>query len=452
MTYLSGELSSGASAVSYDGKIVVGNSRLSSTVIHAFRWIDGMGTDLGALTGGTYEVSQASDMSADGMIVVGVSYDAALKTHAVRWDENGKLRLISDLLSQGGVDISGWTLTDAMAISNDGMVIMGSGAISNAGGVWIAHCVDACKEADPVMAIITPQTAGESFSGLGALGATASTYLGTEIDTAGDMAAQGKNGGLTGYAYGAFDSDPTTSATVGVTYGIGPNVTIAGSLGIAGIRTLMPFNGSATFFGPAATLALASRPSSGFDWLLGGALVGVNGTVARGYLNGNTPVTSSGSTFGDGAGFTAQAGWTFDDLVADTLVTPFVNVSLSSMSFAGYTETGGPFPATFSAFTTSSTLVTFGVEARREFRKDSWVSASIGYSHNLGNGGTIAGTLVGIPLAVPGAAPIADFVEASIGLDMPINETINFTGRLAAIIPFGGTPSVQARAGVTMAF
>jgi len=83
----------------------------------------------------------------------------------------------------------------------------------------------------------------------------------------------------------------------------------------------------------------ASKPDTGPNWMVGGSLLALNGTVTRGYLNGNTPVTSTGSTTGSATGFTAEAGWTFDNLIADTLVTPFINVTISSASFAGYTET-----------------------------------------------------------------------------------------------------------------
>lgn len=215
----------------------------------------------------------------------------------------------------------------------------------------------------------------------------------------------------------------------------------------------MPFNGSAAFSGPSATLFVASEPDTGPNWLVGGSLVGLSGTITRGYLSGNTPATSSGSTTGTGAGFTAEAGWTFKDLVANTLVTPFVSFTASSMSYAAYSETGGPFPASFSAFTTTSAVARLGVEGKYEFQKHSYISTSLDYGHDFGSGGRIAGTIPGVfSLSVPGAAPASDFIEAGLGIDMPIKDKVRLSAHLGAFVPFGGTPSLQGRVGANMAF
>ncbi|MEO6014746.1 MAG: autotransporter domain-containing protein [Devosia sp.] len=430
--------SSSANAVSADGTVIVGGIGGRAAL-----WRNGVVEDLGTLPGHTD--STAFDVSADGKVVVGHS-DGNGAVEAVRWTAATGIKSIKDLLTESGVDMTGWKLVSANGVSGDGTVIVGTGRNPTVETAYIVRCTANC-------AIIDAATASRSFAGLGGMGATGSAFLGGELEAAGDMAENGKASPLTGFAYGAFDSDPTTSATVGATYNLGDDLIIGGSLGVAGIQTLMPYSGSSTFYGPSATAFIASRPDSGFNWLAGGAALALNGTVTRGYLNGNTPVTSTGSTTGSGAGFNAEAGWSFADLLTDTLVTPFVNVSVSSMSYAGYTETGGPFPATFAPFTTLSAIVRVGVDGRYEFRKDSYLSASVSYGHNFGNGGTIAGTIPGIlALSVPGDAPVADFVEASVGLDLPVTEAIRFSGRLGAVLPFAGTPSVQARAGLSMAF
>lgn len=134
-------------------------------------------------------------------------------------------------------------------------------------------------------------------------------------------------------------------------------------------------------------------------------------------------------------------------------MTPFINVTVSSVSYAGYTETGGPFPASFSALTSTSAVVRVGVDGRYEFEKDSYLSAGLAYGHNFGNGGTVAGAIPGtFAMSVPGDSAARDFVEASIGLELPIKDNIRFNSRLAVIVPFTGTASIQARAGITMTF
>jgi probable HAF family extracellular repeat protein len=433
-----------ATAMSADGNVIVGYSTVNLVDQHAFKWTNGGFTDLNTLGGRN---SGADDVTADGRIAVGWATDSSQVQQAVRWTDALGVQTISGLLAKGGVDISGWNLTEARLISDDGNVIAGIGTDgNNVGGTWITHCASTC-------AIISADVVGQSFSGLGGLTATTASYLGSQFDAAGQMADAGKHNGVTGFAHGAFDSDPTSSADVGATDNLGNNFVIGGSLGVAGVVTNLPYSGAASFSGPSATLFFASQPDTGLNWLVGGSLVGLSGTVTRGYLNGNTPATSSGSTSGGGSAFTARAGWTFKDLVADTLVTPFVSATVSSVSYAGYSETGGPFPATFSAFSTSSAALTFGAEGRYSFAKDSALTARVAYAHTFGAGSTIAGSIPGIlALSVPGDAASADVIEASVGVELPVKNRIRASFRLGATVPFAGNPSLQASSGLSMSF
>jgi probable HAF family extracellular repeat protein len=104
-----------ASAVSADGSVAVGWSS-SAQGQHAFRWEDGVMTDLGVLPG--KETSAAKATSADGSVVVGHSHRGAQpEIRAFRW-ENGA---ISDL----GI-LPGSFGSNATAISWDGSVIIGN--------------------------------------------------------------------------------------------------------------------------------------------------------------------------------------------------------------------------------------------------------------------------------------------------------------------------------------
>jgi probable HAF family extracellular repeat protein len=440
-----------ATAVSADGAVIVGSSLSQKGAPHStpVMWTGTTIVDLGSLGGNGF----ANAVSGDGSVIVGSSETVLFsgQRHAFRWRADTGTKSIVDLLTASGVDMTGWDLIEAAGVSADGTVIAGHGTDpSNNLEGWIVRCTNWCG-------ILTADNAAKSFSGLGTLGATGTTYIASLFDEAGDMAEAGKANPITGFALGAFDSDPTTSATVGATYSLGNDLVTGATVGVASIQTLMPFNGSASFNGPSATVFVASKPDTGPNWLVGGSLVGLSGTITRGYFNANTPVSSTGTTTGNGAGLTAQAGWTFKDLVANALVTPFVSLTVSSMNYAAYTETGGSFPASFpasfSAFSTTSAIVRVGVDGRYQFSKDSYLSANIAYGHDFGSGGTIAGTIPGIlALSVPGAAPASDFIEAGLGLDMPLKDNIRLTAHLGAVIPFTGGPSLQARVGASMAF
>lgn len=105
---------SSASGVSADGGVVVGLSttRTTSMESHAFRWTSAEGmTDLGTLGAG---YSAASAVSADGRVVVG-----DVGGHAFRWTA-----------SDGMVDLGGGTAR-AVGVSADGSVVVGDSFTNN---------------------------------------------------------------------------------------------------------------------------------------------------------------------------------------------------------------------------------------------------------------------------------------------------------------------------------
>ncbi|MHB1038094.1 MAG: hypothetical protein ACYC0Y_26010 [Pirellulales bacterium] len=161
-----------AYGVSADGLAIVGNGRTNSRSPEAFLWTPASGTiGLGDLAGG-YFGSWASDISSDGAVVVGASSSASgeqayrwtsragmmglrLPPGAVRsyatgvsadgwrivgyghslsepepflWDRvHGTRNLAKVLAGEYGLDLAGWNLETAEAISDDGRTIVGNG-------------------------------------------------------------------------------------------------------------------------------------------------------------------------------------------------------------------------------------------------------------------------------------------------------------------------------------
>ncbi len=118
-----------AAAVSADGDTVVGYAR-TGTLFEAFRWQRGTGMiGLGDLPGGN-TISMAYGVSGDGSIVVGASETSNPygMGDAFIWDETNGMRLLQQVLTEEyGLDLSGWKLTQAYAISPDGRSIVGHG-------------------------------------------------------------------------------------------------------------------------------------------------------------------------------------------------------------------------------------------------------------------------------------------------------------------------------------
>ncbi len=125
---LAGNLwSSSAHGVSADGSTVVGFSE-SLWGREAFRWSDVEMLGLGGLSDHHEFISLAHDASYNGEIVVGSSENEQEISEAFIWDTLGGTRSLRDvLIFYYGLDLAGWTLTRATAVSDDGRTIVGSG-------------------------------------------------------------------------------------------------------------------------------------------------------------------------------------------------------------------------------------------------------------------------------------------------------------------------------------
>jgi uncharacterized membrane protein len=127
-----GAVESSAMAASSDGSVVVGGSSSAASrpnLDEAFRWTrEGGMRGLGFLPGG--DVTLAYDVSADGSVVVGGGYTAR-GTNLISpfiWTEQGGMRDLQRLLTDDlGLNLGGWDLGIATAVSADGTVISGNG-------------------------------------------------------------------------------------------------------------------------------------------------------------------------------------------------------------------------------------------------------------------------------------------------------------------------------------
>ncbi len=114
-----------ADDVSSDGTTIVGHSD-SAYGGEAFRWTEVGGMQsLGDLPGGLF-YGKAWGVSGDGSITVGESSGANDDVVAFVWDEVNGMQSLRALLEDNGVNMSGWTLSAAFDISEDGRTIVGS--------------------------------------------------------------------------------------------------------------------------------------------------------------------------------------------------------------------------------------------------------------------------------------------------------------------------------------
>lgn len=127
-----------AEAASADGSVIVGESRSfnSTNGNEAFRWTAAEGmVALGDLPGGGFQ-SWAYAVNADGSVVVGRAsiegacgpFGCGSAGRAFIWDRTSGMRDLSVVLTtEFGLDLTGWTLTEARGVSADGRTIIGNG-------------------------------------------------------------------------------------------------------------------------------------------------------------------------------------------------------------------------------------------------------------------------------------------------------------------------------------
>lgn len=129
--FISGGSRSSATAITPDGTTIVGTASDVNFDNYMVRWVsDGQGgytlQSLGALgsNGGT------NDISDDGSVIVGYSvvgntYPNDLR--AMYWSQESGLQLLQTILTNQGLDLTGWTLYEATDVSADGTKIVGYG-------------------------------------------------------------------------------------------------------------------------------------------------------------------------------------------------------------------------------------------------------------------------------------------------------------------------------------
>jgi probable HAF family extracellular repeat protein len=145
--FLPGADGSAARAVSADGSVVVGVNSFPSIPLQnihteAFRWTAAAGMmSLGDLPGGRI-ISEAYDVSADGSVIVGISETLPENGNRIQapfyWTEKTGMLNLRDVLVSVGVNLDGWRLTGAHAVSHDGLTIVGVGEHNGVGQGWVA--------------------------------------------------------------------------------------------------------------------------------------------------------------------------------------------------------------------------------------------------------------------------------------------------------------------------
>ncbi len=159
---------SSAYGISQDGTVIVGYSSDASNATQPFRWTQSGGiVGLGLIGGGgTTHYGYANATNADGSIVVGSSSNATNVYEAFRWTQATGIQSLNVLLKNVGVNLGGWTLNSANAITPDGQIIVGYGTDStHHSEAYLVRYSDG--NAGPIGGMTTPASIVNSVNMLG---------------------------------------------------------------------------------------------------------------------------------------------------------------------------------------------------------------------------------------------------------------------------------------------
>ncbi len=450
-----------ANAVSANGSVIVGSAVGDGALNqHAFRWTQATGMqDLGTLPGGVY--SYAVAVSADGTIVAGGSSGTGGGNFgfAFRWTQATGMQKLSDLLAARGISPGpGMVLGAAAYMSDDGKITVGN--LTGPSGAWQGYYIARCQSVI-CQGLTTYDQMASSYAGQSAVGQTANAAIGGTLGTMQEYATQAmlsqgsRSTPYSVFGYGAYDSDPIASGTLGLTADL-PFGLVSGFTASANyVKTDMVYNGNAKMYGGAVGAFIARVPNAGLQWLVGGSLINLQGDITRGYLNGVRPETSTGHTSGNGYGATARIGWGFAVLPQVT-VTPFASYTFAETRFGGYGETNGVFASNFDDFISSSQVSRVGGDLRYMFAPNSWVWGTAAWGHRLdsGKGANITGTLIDAPFGFtsPGLSSARDWTELGGGVRLPAWTNGAVTASVTASLTPGQVVTYVSRLGVSQAF
>ena len=399
--------------ISDDGTVVVGTSEIDGTgTLHAFRWVeDEQMHDLGVLEG--HRDSSAIAVSGDGNVVVGASHDVDGRAWAFRWDEAGGMVSVEDWLADNGVTVGGMRLARAQAVNGNGFVV--AGAMEDEDGNERAY-----------IARVTPPDPGphpepNPNPGSGLMDVEEyhrSLFSAAQVAHAGEfltwlpmngahhrpLMAQGRigrNGCVWATGDLGFHADSDTGiglAEVGACVDlVGGNVRAGLGVGHSRSWQSLHLDGTAELAGQYVIGELDWQPG-GTPLLLSvtGMLGGWEADIRRAYTNGAATAYSDGATDVTGGAVRVRADWLGAAVIGNTSINPWASFAAGHTHVDGYTESGGPFPATFESQDLGLREARLGVTAVTQISEQSTFSATLEVAHRGGTAPSASGSVPGI--------------------------------------------------------
>ncbi|WP_231117108.1 autotransporter outer membrane beta-barrel domain-containing protein [Pseudodesulfovibrio alkaliphilus] len=317
------------------------------------------------------------------------------------------MQSLKDILTANGVDLTGWTLTEATGVSGDGTTIVGIGTSPNGTEAFIARNTG----------VITTATLNNSLASMGQVSSTVSSMSQTitssmmdashsaQLNTSEGLSSGDEMNGRTQlWVVGTVISDSSLSGDdfggeggVGLTRYLANGLSVGGGA-FSGKRSLDTSHGGnqkTSLIGPGVFVAYAPE-AYGLRLEGGGTWHYVNMDLKRGYQNAGGSAQSSGSTQAQAFGIYGRIGWAFP-VASRVALQPFAQYNWQRVKIDGYTESGGPFPARFDSRTDTSNRARLGLQAQYSYSESLNLWSWAAWSHRFENkGASMGGQLTGL--------------------------------------------------------
>ncbi|MDO9011309.1 MAG: autotransporter domain-containing protein [Gallionella sp.] len=345
--FIPGGLYSSAYGISADGTTVVGDGG-NGVSTEAFRWKGGIMTGLGFLPGDA--ASRANAASFDGSVIVGSSsVTLGGSSQAFRWTQAGGIAPVVGWLASAGVFVpAGWNLSNATGVSENGNVVVGNGI--DPGGFtqpWLARVGRASGLLTDIPAYNRSLSRGfADLPNLTLFGAHHRSLLdnGLTRSNANDTCVWA----VADAARHKTDDTNIQLAEVGVCQDIG-NTRLGVGVGLQAVQQTLAVGGTARYNGQSLIAEGAHAFANGFQPSVTGYFGRFSTELSRTYKNGANLDTSNASPKADTFAVRLRLDWKDAAKYHDMSISPYIAYTRESIKLDAYSETGGGFPAQFSA-------------------------------------------------------------------------------------------------------
>ena len=383
------------------------------------------------------------------------------------------MKSLAEVLTEKGVDLTGWKLQNATGVSADGTVIVGYGTRSSAPTAFIVNLGDPDDgPTDP--GITTPEDLAASLTsgtapaqqGQRAVTTTLNRSLFAATNTIPvappvQLASADPNMDFSisrspvwsAYAVGSIGTssgDWSLDGTVGLMAEVSEDLRLgAGIIGGYG-DTETYLGGSSRVYAAGGSVLAAYEQPEGLR-LYGTAFVAhLSVDTDRHYYNGAGIDGSNGETDGVGYGAAVRGGWAFP-VHRDISVMPYVELRWSKTKLDGYTETDGPFPATYSDQKSERTTSHVGLQGDLGVTPDLRVYPRVAWGHQLySDEGTLTATTIGLTQTLNPGPEDRSWAEGAIAAIWRLSDRMTLSAELAGRTGDTAEPEASLMIGIAL--